>query len=305
MPGYQFPDTFCIYNKDLEPRIDKRGVKRRILEVTCTYNNCGKIFPAMIGNLKSKTTKSCGCLHKARTSEASSKDISGQRFGSLIAKTRDGSDKHGQAFWICDCDCGGTRRARGADLYSEKTSSCDSCFRRKTSERNLVDLTGQRFDHYLVLRIAGRNKSGKVLYDCRCDCGVEKSVVGESLVSKASKSCGCIKNVTQLFIFNKIVKPLFSTAISEFSIPNRQFLDIVVESSKSAVEYDGKQHSQIMWYDKGDLSKLEYRKHLDAKKDLWCKENGWRLLRVSELDYKKNPELWNEIIIKFLVEPQF
>ena len=56
---------------------------------------------------------------------------------------------------------------------------------------NVIDLTGQRFNRWTVLKEAGRNKSGGAVWLCRCDCGIERVVDGRSLRSGTSKSCGC------------------------------------------------------------------------------------------------------------------
>jgi len=54
-----------------------------------------------------------------------------------------------------------------------------------------IDLTGQRFGRLYVLHEAGRSASGKVLWQCRCDCGNEKTIVGGDLRSGRTASCGC------------------------------------------------------------------------------------------------------------------
>ena len=53
-----------------------------------------------------------------------------------------------------------------------------------------IDLTGHRFGRRVVIREAGR-KNGNVAWLCRCDCGNESVVSGDSLRSGRSQSCGC------------------------------------------------------------------------------------------------------------------
>lgn len=51
-------------------------------------------------------------------------------------------------------------------------------------------LCGERFGMLVVLRrYAGE------YWDCRCDCGLEKTVQGSNLRSGATKSCGCQHHV--------------------------------------------------------------------------------------------------------------
>ena len=49
-----------------------------------------------------------------------------------------------------------------------------------------VDLTGQQFGRWTVLRYAGSYS-----WDCRCTCGAERPVLSKSLKSGRSTSCGC------------------------------------------------------------------------------------------------------------------
>ena len=44
----------------------------------------------------------------------------------------------------------------------------------------------------LVISAAGRSKSKKSLWLCRCDCGVEKVVLGANLKEGGTRSCGCL-----------------------------------------------------------------------------------------------------------------
>lgn len=52
---------------------------------------------------------------------------------------------------------------------------------------------GQKFHRYTVLSHRGVSKHHKHIYLCRCECGVERIVVGASLVNGHQKSCGCWK----------------------------------------------------------------------------------------------------------------
>ena len=62
-----------------------------------------------------------------------------------------------------------------------------------------IDLTGQTINRLVVLREAGRSKSGAVTWLCRClgrqgdYCGKEVVVRTDDLRSGKTKSCGCLK----------------------------------------------------------------------------------------------------------------
>lgn len=52
------------------------------------------------------------------------------------------------------------------------------------------DLTGKRFGRWLVLGRAS-NKSERVYWNCLCDCGTKREVLGQNLTNGRSVSCGC------------------------------------------------------------------------------------------------------------------
>lgn len=57
-------------------------------------------------------------------------DLSGKRFGRLVAISQDGRDKHGKVMWNCRCSCGNTRSISGGHLKSGNTKSC-GCLQRE------------------------------------------------------------------------------------------------------------------------------------------------------------------------------
>lgn len=66
-----------------------------------------------------------------------------------------------------------------------------------SSPTNFVDLTGQTFGRWTVVR-RGEDKvsaTGRrnVRWVCRCTCGNEMQVQGSNLKSGCSKSCGCLR----------------------------------------------------------------------------------------------------------------
>lgn len=55
-----------------------------------------------------------------------------------------------------------------------------------------IDLTGTRFGRWYVLSRAENNRHKQPRWNCLCDCGNEKAVIGGALASGASRSCGCL-----------------------------------------------------------------------------------------------------------------
>lgn len=58
-----------------------------------------------------------------------------------------------------------------------------------------IDLTGKRFGKLTVIKDTGeRNRSKKILYLCKCDCGNYTKVIAQELTSGGTRSCGCLKS---------------------------------------------------------------------------------------------------------------
>jgi 5-methylcytosine-specific restriction endonuclease McrA len=55
-----------------------------------------------------------------------------------------------------------------------------------------MDLLGKVFGRLIVLEEAGRNKFGRVLWKCLCDCGTIKIVNSNNLRKGDTSSCGCL-----------------------------------------------------------------------------------------------------------------
>ena len=58
---------------------------------------------------------------------------------------------------------------------------------------NLIDITGQRFERWVVLEKVKNPKGTSAAWLCRCDCGNTNIVVGKDLLYGKSKSCGCLR----------------------------------------------------------------------------------------------------------------
>ena len=92
--------------------------------------NCGNITVVRGYNLKNGNTKSCGCLQKDKTSEASFKPLIGQKFGKLTVLERVENNRFGHVCYKCKCECGGETIVSGNNLSRGITSSC-GCIKSK------------------------------------------------------------------------------------------------------------------------------------------------------------------------------
>jgi len=156
--------------------------------------DCGNITLVQSSNLQKGNTRSCGCLHNelcAQLGKNSVKDITGQRFGRLIAIRLMDERKKGLTVWECKCDCGNMTQVLYSNLQGGNTKSC-GCLQRELG-KNIKDLTGKRFGRLVVTRLMDERRYGSTVWECKCDCGNVTQVQVSHLQNGDTRSCGCLQ----------------------------------------------------------------------------------------------------------------
>ena len=137
--------------------------------------------------LQRGTVTDCGCVSKVKPGR---RDVSGMRFGRLVAVEPTGESIGGSAVWRCRCDCGGEVCAPLHQLTAGYRKSC-GCLSRPPRK----DYVGKRFGRLTVTAYAGK-QAGMHRWKCVCDCGKE-TVAGQTLLQTGkTKSCGCRQSET-------------------------------------------------------------------------------------------------------------
>ncbi len=99
---------------------DKNGHARWLCKC-----DCGNKKVVTGTNLIRGLTTSCGCEHRRKVREIKHyRDITGERFGLLVAKSIAGIDRNGDARWNCICDCGNITVAKYRHLICGEIKSC-------------------------------------------------------------------------------------------------------------------------------------------------------------------------------------
>lgn len=120
-------------------------------------------------------------------------DLTGQRYGKLIVLRREGTIKTNSGTiptWLCKCDCGQERIARGYNLRNGKIKSCGCEHLCKAPQ--IGDVFG-RLQIIKFLYSVNENR----MWLCRCSCGTEVIKSTTALKTKKVKSCGCLKKDIQ------------------------------------------------------------------------------------------------------------
>lgn len=154
-------------------------------------------------------------------------------------------------------------------------------------DNQAIDITGKTFGKWTVLYKTNKRNTGGVIYwHCKCECGKEKDVLGTSLRSGRSLSCGLHSNISkgnvkiadildEANIFYEIQKK-FVTCKDIKELPFDFFVN-----NEYLIEYDGQQH-----FKKDSIFDYEYTHKHDLLKSQWCKKNNIPLIRIPYTHYK-------------------
>lgn len=55
-----------------------------------------------------------------------------------------------------------------------------------------IDLTGKKIGRWTVIEKTNLRKNTGIVWKCKCECGKFKLVIGSTIASGASQSCGCL-----------------------------------------------------------------------------------------------------------------
>ena len=210
--------------------------------------------------------------------------------------------------WFMKCTCTLCRtEVIGVNLYnivSGRSKNCGCGRKKKLSEIKRVhtveSLSLQKFGRLTVIEEAGRDKYGKIQYKCKCDCGNETIVLGNSLLQNHVVSCGCIRSKNNSNIC-QIIEELGYNCIHEkyIHLENNEIssicFDVYIEELNLAIEYDGEGHFiPIDWAGKGEEwanESLQSTQRRDEIKNQYCYDHGINLLRISYLDLNNIEEI--------------
>lgn len=227
------------------------------------------------------------------------KDLTGQTFGKLTVLEKTNERRNRQVVWKCQCECGNITYVVGQALRDGHTQSC-GC--KNYESKNKKNLIGQKFGKLLVLQQNQlKSKDRHILWDCQCDCGNIRTVIGSKLLDGSVTQCqncqlqdGFKKsngeaqiefllrqnnlNFKKQYTFEDCLSPKNSKLLFDFAIfnTNNQLIYLI--------EYDGIQHYKAIEYFGGEKDFL-YRQKCDSIKNTYCKEHNIPLIRISYQQY--------------------
>jgi len=205
------------------------------------------------------------------------KDLTGERFGRYTVL----SHVIGQ-YWLCRCDCGVEKKLFSPNFTKSKSPMCREC----SDKERIVDLTGQRFGKWTVLKLDSKRK-----WLCRCDCGAEHIVDRGNLQQGSSTQCTACYHTNRPTKHGHSTKgqwsPTYQTWVSikqRCLNPNHgvyhHYGDAGIrmcqgwqDSFPLFLELMGERTSQHLSIDRADTD--ESTRHYSCGQCDECKENGW------------------------------
>jgi len=119
-------------------------------------------------------------------------DLTGQRFGRLVAVSFSRVNQHQKRLWWWQCDCGQRKEINHSLVRRGRVSSCGCLAKELIAARQIKDITGQRFGRLVALRQTGRRIHGlNAEWEFLCDCGELTYTSGSAVKSGNTNSCGC------------------------------------------------------------------------------------------------------------------
>lgn len=112
-----------------------------------------------------------------------SKDISGQVFGTLTAIRPTDNRKNGSVVWLCQCACS-KYQMLGVDKLRTRGNQCNCPVR--------VDDT---YNQLTVIEELDKDKWKNRKWLCECTCGNKTEIRQPDLKSGHIKSCGCLQGI--------------------------------------------------------------------------------------------------------------
>jgi hypothetical protein len=222
----------------------------------------------------------------AQLGRDSANDLTGQRFGRLIAIKPTERRSSSFVVWECLCDCGATHYVSSNNLKTGDVQSCGCYHKDRMRELFALDLTNQKFGKLTALKLTGKKRGSFLEWECLCECGNICYIASAALTSGKTKSCGCLQSNGERVVgmllkengINYIMQKSFETCRFKNTGALAKF-DFYV-NDKYLIEYDGEQHFTHRANGWNNEEQLKITTSRDQYKNQWCKENNIPLIRI-------------------------
>lgn len=230
--------------------------------------------------------------------------IIGDKNNQLTICDRAPNTKSKKARVICQCNCGNYTVINHQDFKTGKVKSC-GCYQRivaaQAGKNSAIDFTQPEkninpFYRY-IKPTEMRKYNNQIVWEIECKkCGQHYFEAPNELISEkrshGNNPCKCwkkyssgVQKIISILEDNNIQyeqEKSFSTCLSPSG--NLLYFDFYLPKFNTLIEYDGQQHFQIAFGQSKE--KLTKQKEYDIIKDIWCKNNNFKLIRIPYTQYK-------------------
>ena len=257
--------------------------------------SCGNLIITSGSDLKTKHSRSCGCLHtelSVHMNDKNREEMIGKRFGKLTVLSFEGVHDE-RAFFKCRCDCGKEIVVKANSLKSGNTTSC-GCSRKEAIHKKYEEawnsFIGTKINLLTATKFIG-TKNGNAMFEFECECGNKITLSAIHVKSGQVKSCGCIGSSYGEAFISKLLddsKILYKKqqAFEDLRTEDTNYLlhyDFAILNENNEVvrliEYDGLQHFQPVSHFGGEEG-FARRQYLDNLKNQYAISHNIPLTRI-------------------------
>jgi hypothetical protein len=228
------------------------------------------------------------------------KDVTGQRFGHLVAVKPVGKAKSGNTIWQFQCDCGKLHEAVGYAVFRGDVVSCGHVMKESLAKRafKAEDITGKRFGRLVAVEPTTQTKNGTYKWLCQCDCGNTTEAAVSQLKNGNISSCGCFRNEQASKRMVGINNPSWKGGIS-FGPYCPKFNEALKEEVREAFNHTCVICGAV------ETDKKHAVHHVDYNKVQGCKGMRWSLVPLCGSCHSKtnhNRWFWFNKLINYWVQ---
>ena len=242
---------------EAKPHITPKGRKVYYWNCKC---DCGNMSICSTSALRSGNSQSCGCLQKEIVHDALFNDLTGKRFGRLVALSP--YRKDGIFYWKCKCDCGKYHDVLAGHLTSGKILSC-GCLRSDVSSVNT--------------RTHGISKTRiyKIWKGMKYRCYAPQSPVFKDYGGRGIKVCDAWLNNPEAF-YNWSVSHGYKDGLTvdrinvdgDYSPENCRWTDYKTQANNTRrnvlVEYNGEMRTMKQWSEYAGINYQTFVRRIKA-----------------------------------------
>jgi hypothetical protein len=134
--------------------------------------------------------RSCKKCHEENMNFVN-EELIGKTFGFWKIESISNKKTENHIYFNCKCICGTIREVRKTLLLTGKTISCGCSSMHNYTYKDKELIIGKKYGRLTVIS-GGYLVEKRINVDVKCDCGIIKTVLKQSLESGSTQSCGCL-----------------------------------------------------------------------------------------------------------------